>query len=671
MGVCGVASLELRLFGGFQARLDSGREVVLPTKKAKILLARLALPAGQVHSREQLIALLWSERGQAQARASLRQALTALRKALSAAAPPPLLVRGEAVSLDPKALDVDVAAFESLADSAAVEDLERAVALYRGALLDGLTLRDEAFEAWLSYERERLLERQLRTLTSLLDHQMTDGVPERATLTAQRLLSLDPLREDVHRKLMRLYAQHGQGGRALKQYERCRDLLARELGVRPEAETERLCADIRARRLGPAASRPSPPPAVRAATQPLKPSIAVLPFVNLSGDGEQSYFSDGITEDIITQLSRFPTLLVISRNTSFAYRDEAGDVTAVARELGVHYVVEGSVRKAADRLRVSAQLVDGVTGHHIWAERYDRDLEDLFAVQDEVTQTIVATLAGRLEIAGQRRAKRKNPESLEAYDHVLRGNECFYRFTKDDTLQALERYRRAVELDPDCARAHLGAAWTQLMGWMCHWAETPDEAFEDAFTSAKRALAADDNDSLTHAILGELYLFRREYEQAVIHLERALLLNPNDADAIGIMGFLLTCLGRPEEGIQHFRTAKRLNPYQPDWCMFCWRFGIAQYMAGQYETAVTCMKEIVSPINDVRAWLAASYAQAGRLGEARETMQDFLRQAGVGEGDRPGRTLAAWQAHWLRYFPFKNAADTDRLLEGLRKAGLG
>ncbi len=342
----------------------------------------------------------------------------------------------------------------------------------------------------------------------------------------------------------------------------------------------------------------------------------------------------------------------------------------MARELGVHYVVEGSVRKAANKVRINAQLVDGVTGHHLWAERYARDLEDIFAVEDEVTQTIVATLAGRLEIAGQRRARRKSMESLQAYDYVLRGNESFYRFTKEDINHARKRYREAIELDPDCARAHLGLAWAELMDWMCHWAEAPDDSLERAFASAKKALSADDSDSLTHAILGELYLFRREYEQAQIHLDRALALNPNDADANGIMGFLLTCLGRPQEGIQHFRTAKRLNPYQPDWCMFCWRFGIAQYTAGDYETAVTCMKEIVSPINDVRAWLAASYAQAGRLDEARSAMEEFLSSAEAEAATFPGPSLADWKAHWSNFFPFKSDRNLEHLLGGLRKAGL-
>ncbi|HUG99663.1 MAG TPA: BTAD domain-containing putative transcriptional regulator [Gammaproteobacteria bacterium] len=655
-----MAALEIELLGGYEARLCTGEALDLPTRKARLLLVRLALPPGATHGREQLAGLLWSDRGEAQARASLRQALAALRRAVRMAGQAPLHVVGETLRLDPDATEVDVSRFESLADSTAVDDWRRAAALYRGPLLDGFAVRDQPVEDWLSGERERLHQRQLRLLGDLLTHELAHGMAEHATATVGALLALDPMREDGHRALMQLYAEQGQRSRALQQYRLCAELLQRELGVAPEAKTEHLYETIR-----------SPSSAPRAPSAgPVKPSLAVLPFTNLSGDPEQRYFSDGIAEDIIVQLSRFPTLVVIARNASFAYRDESGDATAVARGLGVHFVVEGSVRRAGRKVRINVQLVDGVTGHHIWAERYDRDLEDIFALQDEVTQTVAATLVGRLEVALRRYAKRKSPENLEAYDYVLRGNEHFNAFTRPDNELARQRYRQAIALDPDCARAHLGLAWAGLIAWTCHWSETPEELFASAFDAAKRALASDASDSLTHAILGEFYLFHREYEHAMIHLQRALALNPNDADAFGIMGFLLTCLGRPQEGIQHFKTAKRLNPYQPDWCMFCWRFGMAQYTAGAYEAAITCMKEIVTPINDVRGWLAASYALAGRPDEAQRTMTEFLHHA---EGEMrafPGHRLEAWNNHWKTFFPYRDKDDLKHLLDGLRRAGL-
>ena len=663
-----MTTLVLTLFGGFQARLQAGSQIALPTRKAKLLLARLALPAGTVHSREHLAGMLWSDRGHAQARASLRQALTALRKAQTGLERTPLQVSNDGVWLAPEAIAVDVGEFERLAGTGAAADLRQAAALYRGPLLHGFRLHDPVAETWLAAERARLHERQLQVLAELLENEIVQGMTERVIDVAQQLVTLDPLREDGHRALMQTYAANGQRGRAMKQFQLCVAALQSELGVAPEAETERLHAAIRSESM--TLARPATSRAGSVPPQPVKPSLAVLPFTNLSDDPEQSYFSDGITEDIITRLSHVPTLLVIARNSSFAYRDKAKDVTEVSRGLGVHFVVEGSVRKAGRQVRITVQLVDGVTGHHIWAERYDRDLEDIFALQDEVTQTIVATLVGRLEVAVRRDAKRKNPDNLASYDHVLRGNEHFYAFTKEDNAAARDRYRQAVLLDPDGARAHLGLAWTGLIDWICHWSDAPEDCLEHAFENSRQALSSNDSDSLAHAIRGELHLFRREYEQATIHLERALALNPNDADAIGIMGFLMTCLGRAEDGIQHFRTAKRLNPYQPDWCMFCWRYGIAQYTAGHFDTAIHCMQEIVSPINDVHGWLAAAYAQAGRLDEARATMDRFLARARTEMSLSSDRRLEARREFWARFFPFRHDADLDRLLDGLRASGL-
>ena len=664
-------ALDLSLFGGFSARRQSGAELSFPTKKCRLILARLALPAGSVVSRESLIGLLWSETGQTQARASLRQSLTALRKALHGIAPPILEIDGEAISLNPKAVQVDVGEFERLAASDTRQDLEQAAQLYRGAFLAGISVRDRSFEQWVGQERDRLSARNLQVLSQLLERATADRDLDHAIGFAQHLLAHDPFREDVHRALMRLYVEQGQRALALKQFELCRTTFEQELGVLPEAETEQLYSDIRAPRV-PVVATPEPevttPSAARA--EPVKPSIAVLPFVNRGDGAEQDYFSDGITEDIIIQLSRFSTLFVIARNTSFAYREQAGNVTTVARELGVHYIVEGSVQKAGERIRINVQLVDGVTGHHIWVERYDRMLEDIFELQDEVTQTIAATLAGRLEVAGQKRAKRKNTESLEAYDYVLRGNECFYRFTKPDNETAREMYRQSIGRDADCARAHLGLAWARLMSWMCHWEDGEKDTLGLALASAKQALSLDDNDSLNHAILGELFLFHREFERAKIHLDRALALNPNDADAIGIMGFLLTCMGLPDEGIQHFKRAKRLNPFQPDLCMFCWRFGIAQYTARRYQSAVTAMKEIVSPINDVRGWLAASMAQAGKDSHAHNIMNEFFANAETNEQGPASRALSDWKPYWAKYAPFRNYEDLEHLFEGLHKAGM-
>ncbi len=363
-----MAALHISLLGGFEARLGSGEALPLKGRKTQALVAYLALTPGEQHTRDELVALLWSDRGEQQARSSLRQSLSELRKALGDTDDSPLIAGRDAISLDADAVDVDVTEFERLIEDGTPTALERAVELYRGDLLDGIGVHDPAFEDWLRDERQHLQERACEALSRLLGHQAA-GDTERAIATARRLLALDPLRETTHRALMRLYAGKGERTLALKQYLACRDVLAAELGLSPETETEELAAEIRtgAARTEEAVDPVSDRRASRAEPLPLpdKPSIAVLPFVNISGDPEQEYFSDGVTEDIITELARFRSLFVIAHNSSFTYKGRAAMVQDIGRELGVQYVVEGSVRKAGARVRINAQLVEAESGNHL------------------------------------------------------------------------------------------------------------------------------------------------------------------------------------------------------------------------------------------------------------------------------------------------------------------
>ncbi len=414
----GVA-LRLDLLGEFVARDGENRELTIGSRKAQALLAFLALPPGKSQSREMLAGLLWSDRGDTQARASLRHALAELRKTLGDAGSSSLIAGRAAVSLDSETVSVDVAEFERLIGDGTPAALERAAELYRGDFLDGIGVHDPAFEDWLRDERQRLNEWAYETLSRLLNQQVA-GDTERAIATARRLLVLDPLREVTHRALIRLYADKGERTLALKQYQACREVLAAELGLAPEPETEKLAEEIRIGAVGAGeAGDPAPePPAPGGEPLPLpdRPSIAVLPFVNMSGDAEQEYFANGITEDIITELTRFKNLFVIARNSSFAFKGQAVDVGEIGRKLGVHYVVEGSVRKAGNRVRITAQLVEAASGNHLWAEHYDRELEDIFAVQDEVVREIAVAVPGQLDVAALQRAQRRPAENLTAYD---------------------------------------------------------------------------------------------------------------------------------------------------------------------------------------------------------------------------------------------------------------
>jgi TolB-like protein len=387
-----------------------------------------------------------------------------------------------------------------------------------------------------------------------------------------------------------------------------------------------------------------------------KPTIAVLPFDNLSGDPEQHYFSDGITEDITTELSRFRSLFVIARNSSFQYRDKATDVRRIARELGVQYVVEGSVRKADDRLRITAQLIDATTGNHLWAERYDRYLEDIFSVQDEVVHTIAGTLVGRLEAAGTERAKRKPPTSLAAYDYVLRGKALPLGDLQRDA-EKRQMYEMAVELDPEYGLAHALLALTAFLEWFRDMTGS-DLALGRAFELAKKAVALDEGDSTCQSVMGWMYLFRKSFDLADQYYRRALELNPNDPETLFRMSFLYSCLGRPDEAFGWLKQARVFDPYfNPTW--YRHKLGFSHFIAHRYEEAIAALSRSSTMPFWVQAYLAACYGLTNRIDRARELAAEIVRLV----PDFSRARLAAKE-------PFKHPADREHLLEGMRKAGL-
>jgi adenylate cyclase len=385
-----------------------------------------------------------------------------------------------------------------------------------------------------------------------------------------------------------------------------------------------------------------------------KPSIAVLPFVNMSGDPEQAYFSDGVTEDIITELSRFRSLFVIARNSSFAFRSEPIDIAEVARRLGVQYVVEGSVRRAGNRIRITAQLIEAANATHLWAERYDRELEDIFAVQDEVVRTVVATVAGRVEVAGAETAKRKLPENLVAYDYVLRGIEQLYLEGEEHNAEAHRLFQKAVETDPQYAVGHAYVALGIWLQWITN--RIPGE-LDRALNSARQALALDANDSRCHRVLSSIYTHLRRYDLAELHSERSLALNPNDAMVAVYRAGLLRWLGRGEESVEWIRKAMRLNPYHPSWYWNSLAHDL--HSAGFYAEALDAYGRISERPSYYHAYIAACHAELGEMEKARAHAKLALEA-------RPDFTVSSWG----KRLPYKDQADLQRFLNGFRKAGL-
>lgn len=384
---------------------------------------------------------------------------------------------------------------------------------------------------------------------------------------------------------------------------------------------------------------------------PDKPSIAVLPFENVGTDPEQGAFADGLTEDLITDLSRDSGLFVIARNSSFAYRGKVMDAREIAKGLGVRYLLTGSARRAGGRVRINAQLVDTVSGDHLWAERFDRSLDDIFTVQDEVTAKIVEALLGRLRAA----PPRNRPSNIEAYDLCVRA-----RRLMDDTPQSAREAHlmltRAISLDPGYAEAYRWLAMNHWMGWV-HSGGPTQAARGLALELAGKAVALDPNDAGCRWILAYLLAYEGRFAEADAEFATAIKLDPNEADTFAALSDIMVLAGRVEEGLEHIGKAFRLNPNPASW--YYLTLGQAQYAAGRYEAAVETLRRDEAYATSSRRFLAASLAQLGRLDEARTEAELFL----VGNPDFTTR-------HWAATEPFRDEATLAHFVDGFRKAGL-
>jgi adenylate cyclase len=397
-----------------------------------------------------------------------------------------------------------------------------------------------------------------------------------------------------------------------------------------------------------------------------KPSIAVLPFDNMSGDPTQQYFSDGVTEDIITELSRFRELIVISRTSSFSFRGQAARIAEIAKKLGVHYVVEGSIRKSGKRVRITAQLIDTSSDKHIWAEHYDRELEDIFEVQDDVVHRITGTLVGRLEDERQERAKRQSKSELRAYDIYLRAREHFFNWSLGDNRKAAELLEVAVEIEPNYAAALALLSEVYQRDWLNGWSLNPQRDLANSHRMAARAIELDDNDSRTHTSMGWVYLFGNEPDRAKHHFEIALRLNPNDARVLVYYSRHAVFDGRPERGVELINRALQLNPFGK----YHWYLGLAKFAAHSYEEAIELLRNVRDPSPAGVALLAGSFAQVDRMDEAKAACKRFLELTSETPMMQALRDASDWREYFSYRWPFRNKADLQHLLIALRKAGV-
>jgi TolB-like protein/cytochrome c-type biogenesis protein CcmH/NrfG len=395
---------------------------------------------------------------------------------------------------------------------------------------------------------------------------------------------------------------------------------------------------------------------------PDKPSVAVLPFANMSGDPEQEYFSDGITEDIITALSKFRWFFVIARNSTFTYKGKTVDVKTVAEDLGVRYVLEGSVRKAGNRVRITAQLIDAATSLHVWAERYDRELKDIFAVQDEITENIVTAIGPEFLSAEMRRAQRRDVRSLDAWDYIMRAAFHYSRYSKEDVAEAQRLLQKAIELDPFNAEGFCLLAFTHLMQVQFGWCKSADLSIQEAAKAAKKAVAIDDRDAWAHTALGMVDLISRRHDDAIRRLRRAAQLNPSLANAYGALGRALTLAGESAEGVEQINKAIRLSPRDPFLVYWFAHLSMAVFTEGNYDVALQWGAKVIQENPSFPAGhrlMAAIYGQLGRIEEAQAALKELLLLM-------PGMTIDDVR----KQVPFKDPIHMERYLDGLRKAGL-
>jgi adenylate cyclase len=403
------------------------------------------------------------------------------------------------------------------------------------------------------------------------------------------------------------------------------------------------------------AASQAPAPAV-----PQKPSIAVLPFTNMSGDAEQEYFSDGMTEDLITDLSKISALFVIARNSSFAYKGRLVKVQEIGRDLGVRFVLEGSIRKSGNRVRITAQLIDAESGGHLWAERFDRDLTDIFATQDEVVEKIVRALAVTLTQGEEKRLGRRGTDNVAAYEAVLRARELLGAATRETVAQARAMYQRAIELDASYAVPHAGLAATAVSNYVSDWADDPSAELDQAERWARRALKLDESEPFAHMALGHVLLWRRDHDGALAEFRSMIALDPNFAQGHSATGLALMYAGRAAEALEAFALSKRLDPHYPSIVLHY--LAQANFSLGNCGTAAKQLLERIArtPGTDSsRMMLAACYGHLGRVEEARAAWAELLKV-------NPDFSLEQRE----RVLPYKDPRDFARIADGLAKAGL-
>jgi TolB-like protein/Tfp pilus assembly protein PilF len=637
----------LSLLGPFRLIGPKGA-IDLGSKKLCALVAFLACngPA----TREKLMSLLWGSHQEAQARQNLRKALSRMRQVMGEEA---LVADDINAALRPEMIECDVPAFERLAGENSRDSLRKAVDLYRETFLADVSISEEDWAEWLRAQRGRIEGLLVGALVRLAGIELQQHNPEQALEIASKAVSIDNLREDAHRLAIRALAATGRKAEALRRYDQLAALLKAELSTEPDARTRALIEEIRK----PAAIVVDQP-AADARTSDL-PSIAVLPFRSIGGDRDADYFGDGMVEDIVVSLGSLHELFVISRGSTLAFRGKDPDPREIGRALGVRYVVGGSVQRSGKRVRVFVELCEAETGTAIWTDRTEAPLDDLFDIQDSYTASFASRIAPHIRAAELRRALRKRPETMTAYDYVLRGLEHVHRDSTFD--QAGACFQKAIEREPTFALPYAWSGWWRSILIRQGWSKEPVKDWMLAAQMSAKAIDLDSNNALALASYGHLKsVLERDYDGGELFLESAVQACPSGPVAWVLGSFTQSYQGRGDEAIRRANQALKLSPLDRGRFYCHLAMGLGHYVAGRYDDAVKWGKlsAMENPgFTSTLRYLAAAHTAAGEKEEAKKLAGEVLKR-------EPNFRLSNY------VIPFRDKALNEQHRARLREAGL-
>lgn len=627
----------LSLLGKFVLRDTQGREVRIPLLRAKVLLAYLALSPSGSESRQRLIGLLWSERGEAQARQSLRQALKELRNALNQAGIDLLHIDADTVALDLARLDVDAIALRGM-------DAESAPAQFCfqpcNEFFVDAAMRDPVGDAWIRDRRDEFRQKELAIHRGRLDGALRREAFDEVERSAQTLLLLDPAAEEAHRALMLVFVQRGERHLALRQYQSCRRAMAHELDLEPSQATEqlRLSAATLSHSWGDRKKRPSVEQDRRAVprTMPASiPSLIVLPLKVLDATEKTARLAFGLVDDIVVDLSRMSLFSIIPTGAAVALSSRVSDPMEVGRALDVKYVLNGSIevdeRGAEIRARVRTMLVDAQLGVTVWAERYDRQGSDWWTIRDDLGQRIAITLMGAaetVEVNRLRLSDRSGPFS--AWELCVVAKQKFLDYRRESNTEARRHYQQALGIDPRLVRARAGIGWTHLEDYCFNWSGDPAASLAAAESSAFDALRMDPRHYSALYLKSYTHLLRRDFDLAEAECENARSDNPNDPELLLHQGYVVSCGGAAEKGLDSITAALAINPHHPNWYHFI--AGSVAFDAERPRLAIAELTRFIDqqsgPVESVKSQAirtrAAAHAIAGNIERAHEDKKLYL-----------------------------------------------